>query len=913
MNTFLDTVAASLHAEFKGNLSNVTIVFPNKRASLFFNRALATFQTPVWSPRYITISELFRSCSQNIEIADHIDLIITLHKVYCNITGSEESLDQFYGWGEMMLADFDDIDKHMADASQIFTLMENIHEFDDVDYLSEHQKAELQRFFSNFTESHNTELKKNFLKLWKNFGDIYATFKKVLFEKGVAYEGMLYRSVIESLTSQDKPFTIHHSPFTSESRYVFIGFNYITPVEQKLFDYLRKENGALFFQDDASSEPLPVTYLSSPTNDLQARYIAQWLTPERIAAGRKTAIVLADETLLETVLHCLPPSVEHVNITVGYPLAKSPISSMVRQYCNLLQHKSFTLHNINAVLRHPYMKLVSGKTMELHDSLNEQSLYYPTMEDLALDENLKEFFSPTDDIISRLKWLVEVIAHSEEINDDFFHESVFRMYCILERLYDINQETPLSSSLFNNLLTQIIKTTTIPFHGEPLQGIQIMGVLETRNLDFDHVLLLSCNEGFMPAHVNDTSFIPYSVRKAYSLTTIDNKVAIYDYYFKHLLKRCPDATLVYSDSTTDGKMSEMSRFMLQYLAEHANLVTHRILTPALQAEESSIQPLEKAHLSLPITLSPSALGRYLRCPMSFYFNKVQGISDMEESDEEEMDARTFGNIFHKAAEILYKQYKGRSVPKSFYDEFKTNRGNVMLESIVDEAFRIELFNMKDSNRKMPKLGGLQVINREMILRFMHNLVSYDAKVPSLTILGLEMPIKEEIFPGIYITGIIDRLDKVVIDGKEYIRVIDYKTGRMGGRSNRLKLSGVEDIFLPESIKNHSDYFLQALLYCNMLSCTADAEKKRIVQDLPLQPNLFYVQHMNDEAYAPNLMFNNGAILDARQYSEPFMQGIKKLVDEILDKENVFPRTEDAVRCKACGYRELCNINNNNID
>ena len=904
MNTFLDTVAASLHAEFKGNLSDVTIVFPNKRASLFFNRALATFQTPVWSPRYVTISELFRSCSPNLELADHIDLIITLHEVYCNITGSEESLDQFYGWGELMLADFDDIDKHMADASQIFSLLENIHELDDVDYLSEHQKAELQRFFSNFTENHNTELKQRFLKLWKHFGDIYTTFRKVLFEKGFAYEGMLYRLVIETLSNN-----------SFNSRYVFIGFNYITPVEQRLFDYLRRENGALFFQDDEPSEPLPVTYLSSPTNDLQARYIAQWLTPERIAAGRKTAIVLADESLLETVLHCLPPSVEHVNITVGYPLAKSPISSMVRQYCNLLQHKSFTLHDINALLRHPYMRLVSDKAMELHDTLNGQYIYYPTMEDLSLDDNLKAFFSPSDDIISRLKWLVDVIAHSDGINDDFFHESVFRMYCIMERLYDINQKTPLPSSLLYNLLSQIIKTTTIPFHGEPLQGIQIMGVLETRNLDFDHVLLLSCNEGYMPAHVNDTSFIPYSVRKGYSLTTIDNKVAIYDYYFKHLLKRCPDATLVYSDSTTDGKMNEMSRFMLQYLAEHADLVTHRILTPALQAEEpSSIQPLEKAHLSLPITLSPSSLGRYLRCPMSFYFYKVLGISDAEDSDEEEMDARTFGNIFHKAAELLYTPHLGRAVPKSYFEELLKERGNVTLQRIVDEAFRIELFKLKDSNRKMPRLGGLQVINREMVLRFLHNLVSYDAKVSSLTILGLEMPIKEAIFPDINITGVIDRLDKVVIDGKEYIRVIDYKTGRLsGGRSNRIKLSGVEDIFLPESIKYHSDYFLQALLYCNMLADSSKADVRQKVSGKPLQPNLFYVQHMNDEAYTSNLILNNEAILDAGQYKEPFMQGVKKLIDEMLNKENTFPRTEDTMHCRTCGYRELCNINNNNID
>lgn len=903
MNTFLDTVAASLHAEFKGNLSDVTIVFPNKRASLFFNRALATLQTPVWSPRYVTISELFRSCSPDLELADHIDLIITLYNVYCDVTGSKESLDQFYGWGEMMLADFDDIDKHMADASQIFSLLVNIHELDDVDYLSEHQKAELQRFFSNFTENHNTELKQRFLKLWKHFGDIYTTFKKVLLENGLAYEGMLYRRVIENLS--DKTF---------KSRYVFIGFNYITPVEQKLFDYLRIENGALFFQDDEPSEPLPVTYLASPTNDLQARYIAQWLTPERIAAGRKTAIVLADESLLETVLHCLPPSVEHVNITVGYPLAKSPISSMVRQYCNMLQHKSLTLHNINAILRHPYMRLVSDKVMELHDTLNEQSIYYPTMEDLSLDENLKAFFSPTDDIISRLKWLMELIAHSEEINDDFFHESVFRMYCIMERLYDINQKAPLSTSLLNNLLSQIIRTTTIPFHGEPLQGIQIMGVLETRNLDFEHVLLLSCNEGFMPAHVNDTSFIPYSVRKGYSLTTIDNKVAIYNYYFKHILKRCPDATLVYSDSTTDGKMNEMSRFMLQYLAEHANLVTHRILTPTLQADVASvIQPLEKIQLSLPITLSPSSLGRYLRCPMSFYYYKVQGISDIEDSDEEEMDARSFGDIFHKAAELLYKPLIGRNIPKSFFEDLLKERGNVSLQRIVDEAFRIVLFKLKDSNRKMPKFGGLQVINREMVLKFLKNLVSYDASMPSLTILGLEKKIKEEVFPGIYIKGIIDRIDKVVIDGKEYVRVIDYKTGRMSGRSNKLKLSGVEDIFLPESIRYHSDYFLQALLYCNMLSDSAQDDYKRMVSDLPLQPNLFYVQHMNDEDYTPNLILDNVAIRDARQYKEPFMQGVKTLIDEILNKENTFPRTTDTTHCKTCSYRELCNINNQNIN
>ena len=890
---FLESVASSLLAEFKGNLSDVTVVFPNKRASLFMNRALAEIQTPLWSPRYITISELFRSCAPNVELADRIQLVIELYEVYCKVTGSTESLDQFYGWGELMLADFDDIDKHMADAAQIFTLLSDIHELDGIDYLSDDQKKELHRFFSNFTESHSTELKQRFLRLWKRFGEIYSTYRSVLLSKGIAYEGMLYRMVIENINSS--LLTLH-----SSLKYVFIGFNYITPVEQSLFDYLRKEGRALFYQDDEPAAPLPVTFLASPTNDLQARYISDWLTPERIAAGRKTAIVLADETLLETVLHCIPPSVEHVNITVGYPLAKAPITSLVRLYSTMLQRKSLTLHNINSLLRHPYMQFVSDKAQELHDTLNEQLCYYPTPEDLALDDNLRLFFTPAENLLERLMWLVETIARSEQLTDDFFHESVFRMYCILERMQEIMQEFDISPALFNNLLVQIIKTTTIPFHGEPLEGIQIMGVLETRNLDFDHVLMLSCNEGFMPAHVSDTSFIPYYVRRGYSLTTIDNKVSIYRYYFEHLLKRCPDATLVYSNATTDGKVNEMSRFMLQYLAAHADLVTHRTLVTQTngpsQGEDSSLPTPNSSLFTLHSSLSPSSLARYLRCPKSFYYNKILDISDVEESDEEEMDARTFGNIFHKAAELLYRPHVGHSIPKSFFEGLLKEKGYVTLTRLVDEAIRTELFKMKDDSRKMPKLGGLQVINREMVLTFLRNLVAYDASLAPITILGLERQIIREVLPQVKILGYIDRIDKVVIDGKEYVRIIDYKTGRLSGRS-KLELPTVGDIFMPESISKHSDYFLQALLYCSLLS---DSRQ-------PLQPNLFYVQHLGEETYTPNLVLDRRPILDARQYREPFMQGIRDLINEILDPENTFPCTEDTTHCRTCSYRSICKI------
>jgi hypothetical protein len=353
---------------------------------------------------------------------------------------------------------------------------------------------------------------------------------------------------------------------------------------------------------------------------------------------------------------------------------------------------------------------------------------------------------------------------------------------------------------------------------------------------------------------------------------------------------------VYSNATTDGKVNEMSRFMLQHLAAHANLVTHRSLVTQTQETAAELSTFNFKLSTLNSPLSPSSLARYLRCPKSFYYNKILGISDVEESDEEEMDARTFGNIFHKAAELLYCPHEGHTLPKTFFDGLLNEEGHVTLSRLVDEAIRKELFKMKDDSRKMPKLGGLQVINREMVLTFLRNLVAYDASMAPVTILGLEKQIIRNVMPDVKIIGFIDRIDKVVIDGREYVRIIDYKTGRLSGRS-KLELPSVEDIFQPESISKHSDYFLQTLLYCSLLADTKE----------PLLPNLFYVQHLGEESYSPNLVLDRMPVLDARQYKEPFMQGIRNLINEILNPENTFPCTEDTTRCRNCSYWSICKI------
>ncbi len=942
--TFLDIVAKDILEKYSGNLSQVTIVFPNKRASLFFSKALTEhWNKPLWSPRYATISELFSSQS-DLEPGDHIMLVLELYKVYREITGSQETIDQFYNWGELMLADFDDVDKHLADASKVFTLVSDMHELDNVDYLSDEQQKVLHQFFSNFTSDHTSVLKKRFIMLWNKFHDIYTTYRERLLQQGIAYEGMMYRRVIEN----------HMLPQAGGETYIFIGFNLLNEVEHKLFLHYKAEGAARFYWDfDAYYMPkkgekmsheagryinehlrmfpneldydhetyhrfgehTEVCYISSPTDDLQARYIAQWLTPERIAAGRKTAIVLADESLLETVLHCLPPTVTHVNVTTGFPLSQAPVASFVRILMATLQKRSPTLHSVNALLRHPYIKYISGQAMQLHDSLNEAKIYYPTLEDLAIDENLGRLFAPLSggddcmELTDRMIWAVTTIARNIRAeNDDFANEGLYRMFTILNRMSNLLQPSgleSLSEVLYTRLLQQIIQSTTIPFHGEPIEGIQIMGVLETRNLDFDNVLLLSCNEGNLPAKINDSSFIPHSIRRAYELTTVENKVAIYSYYFHRLIQRAANATILYNNATTDGRTGEMSRFMLQLLAESPLHIKQKNLVAGQATSTVAPKEITKTEEMVDILLakgsfSPSALGKYLRCPLSFYHCYIEGLYENDDSDEDEIDSRIFGNIFHRAAELLYSDHKQRTITKNFLDSLLEEKGNVTLQRIVDQAIREKLFNISDDKRATPKLGGLQVVNREMILHFMKQLVSYDAQHAPFIILGLEerhtQGITIDTAHGthtIEVGGIIDRLDcKEEADGM-HIRVLDYKTGRPPLRIN---MPAVEDIFNPEEIRNHSDYYLQALLYSGIIGDQYNA---------PVSPALLYIQKTSAENYSPTLKIDNQEILDARLYSTDFRHYLKLLIEDILDTAKPFMLPASTDRCAQCPYHGLC--------
>ena len=922
MKSFLEHIAEGLLEKFGTDLSRIAVVFPNKRASLFLNEHLAQLAgKPLWSPAYITISDLFRSLSP-LKVADPILLVCELHRCFTECTGIDETLDHFYGWGQLLLADFDDVDKNMAPADKVFALLRDIHELDDVSYLTDEQREIIRRFFSNFSDDHNTELKERFLKLWSHIGDIYHLFNRKLADRQLAYEGALYRQVATDKTLQFEYDT-----------YVFIGFNLLHPVEQELFRRLEREGKALFYQDTEDIPPRSTTFISAPTENSQARYISRWLSEkDRIAAGHRTAIVLCDESLLLPVVHSLPDTVEKANITTGYPLYQTPIASLISQLISLQtigyspKAGSYRLRHINAVLRHPYAKYISPRYQDLVQELNTKRMYYPEIGFLSSDEGLALLFQHHDTPI--LKWLLSLVRHiatsyrQTEMEGPLDTESLFRMHTLLNRINGLVVSGELSVDVITlqRLIMQLIQTTTIPFHGEPIEGIQIMGVLETRNLDFDHVLLLSCNEGNMPRGINDTSFIPYSIRKAYGLTTVDNKVAIYANYFHHLLQRASDVTLVYNNSTNDGQTGEMSRFMLQLMVDGRQTITYQTLKAGQQSSLRIPKPIEKTEAVMEILrqrflqntgiVSPTAISNYLRCQLRFFYRYVSNLAEPDNNDEDLIDNRIFGNIFHLSAQKVYEylmQLTGDHITALAIDDLLKN--NIEIERIVDNAFKRELFQIKDPSRRLPPLDGLQLINREVIIRYIRQLLETDKRLTPFTILGLEkeisMPLAIRVNDHtadaqdthettLKIGGYIDRLDSVVDPetGEERIRVIDYKTGAYHIKP----LADVDAIFDPENIKEHSDYFLQAFLYSHII---------RRETDTAVSPALLFIQHAGTDDYDPTLKLGKERVRDIATEAPRFMKLLNETISDIFNADITFMPTNDMKRCHTCPYATLC--------
>lgn len=955
METFLKQVAHDLYNKTEGNFTKVAIVFPNKRASLFFNEYLAQeSDCPIWSPTYVSISELFRQ-SSDLSIADPIKLVCDLYKVFQKATGSKETLDDFYFWGEMLIADFDDADKNMADTHALFSNLKDLNELmDNYDFLEEGQKEALSQFFHNFSINQVTELKQRFISMWNVLGDIYTEYKALLESQSIAYEGMLYRQVIEQLDVEALPY----------NKYIFVGFNVLNKVEHTLFKKLNEAGKAMFYWDydtfylnktpheagefirrnlrdfpselpasffDNLNQPKEVTFIESPTENGQVRYLPKWIRENLTSQEKETAVVLCNEALLQPVLHALPDNVKHINITMGFPLSQTPAYSFVNALMEL--HTSgynpnngrYLFAEVISVLKHPYTRQLSPEAEKLEQTLTRDNRFYPLPSELKQDNVLELLFTPRRnnlDLCSMLSEALKEVAviyqqqaasHSDAF-DQLYRESLFKTYTLVNRFHTLieSKELNVQAGTFQRLLTRVMSSSSIPFHGEPAIGMQVMGVLETRNLDFRHLIMLSVNEGQLPKAGGDSSFIPYNLRKAFGMTTIDHKIAVYAYYFYRLMQRAEKVTLVYNTATDGINRGELSRFMLQFLIEWGYPVLRKQLEAAQSPQDSTPIIIEKTpdvmermksvfdiRNNPKALISPSALNCYLDCPLKFYYKYVALLSAPDEVTAD-IDSAKFGSIFHYAAEHIYKDLTahGKLISKENLETLL--KDEVRLQTYVDNGFKELFFNLPQNEQ--PEYNGIQLINSAVIVKYIQQLLRNDLRYAPFTFVGSE----QRIFENIEICtstgdiqsrigGIIDRIDSK----GESLRIVDYKTGGDADTP-----ANVQSLFIPD--KKRSNYVFQTFLYASIV-CKKLREKNdsRLVA-----PALLYIHRAASENYSPVIQMGEPRkpkepVDNFAQYEGDFRENLKTLLEDIFNPDISFTQTEIEDKCAYCDFRALC--------
>ncbi len=1013
MTPFLQTVAQDLYAKTNGRFDNVTIIFPNKRAGIFFNQYLHQLSggQPMWLPRYATITDIFSSLSR-LTLLDPITLVCRLHQSYAKVNPNADTLDRFYSWGEVMLQDFDDIDNNMICARNLFTNVSDLSSLTDFSFMSEAQIEAIRTYFDNFNPQHHTKLKDKFLSLWDILLSVYEQFRTDLESTGDAYEGMLKRTVAETLQSATTAL-----PQLDSQLYAVVGFNVLNKTEQTLFRYLKKHHTTQFYWDydpsfltddnfeagrfikqnlllfgDAlensnglsgsslSTEHSPLNtpnsslitpnsslhLLSASTENAQARYVAQWLqqTVNSSTPLNRTAVVLCNESLLQSVVHSIPATITphgseeeikiETNITMGFPLMETSAASFLQTLLTLQLSGQFharnTWHHDKAVslLRHPFVAhITDGLSTRIIAQLKKNNIVYPSTQQLTSDhpflislftpqttnEGLLNYLATTFETIGKsLKTLSETDKQHRFLNQ-LHMESVFNMYTIINRLSSIYhsgilQVTPYTLS---RLILQSVTSKSVPFHGEPATGIQLMGMLETRNLDFDNIILLSANEGNLPKSDHITSLIPYTLREAYGMTTIEARTSLYAYYFYRLLQRASNVHILYNTSSDTLGRGEMSRFLLQLTLENQRMTGgrrtihhHQLIassTPMggdeLRATKSDemMQRLQDKYTTRPLT--PSAINTYIDCPLKFYLSRLSPLSLAPLSDiDEDIDNAQFGDIVHHVMEAIYKPYVGRTLTSDIIETIR--KDHTAIGRLVDEELYNILHPTAHSLRtssatspipnSLPHFTGQQLLNRHVIISYIIRQLEADTKACPLRIVSLEddshsLILKLDKSISVTLSGIIDRLDTTTIDGTPHLRVVDYKTS-----STPHKATDLDSLF--DDTRDHRPYhILQALVYSLILS-----EEGGKLNANPIAPSLFYLKQTAPQSTLDPVVsigkekvtdFANHTLDNGESLKESLTQSLRTKLSILFSKTADFPQASNQHICEYCDFKELC--------
>ena len=836
---------------------------------------------------------------------------------------------------------------------------------DNYEYLTETQRNALKEFFNNskFSEEDNEEgIKHKFMQIWNLLYPIYSAFKEDLKNDNIAYEGMLKRAVIEQLKGIDyKDFKASKYLFVGFNvlnKCEEALFKHLDDCGKALFywdydDYYMKEGheasvfmskniqkfpNAITFKKSYFTTTRPVKFISSSTENAQTKFLQEEINHwhKKGYKEKETAIVLCNESLLLPTLHSLPSTVTDVNITMGFPLIQTPIYATLKTLIEMQtciqqsRSKHFSYKTISSVLNDSYIKTCFKDAAKLGKELKEKELYYPSLQEITYNEDLSLLFTCVKDPLTQseepqlTQWLVEIlkkIAHSyqsnkekefekseqqqeiEDIYNDLYKEAIYRSYTAINRIYSLQKDGVLTVNFntLTKLLNKVLTTISVPFTGEPIKGMQIMGFLETRNLDFSNIVMLSTNEGVVPRSGKENSFIPHNLRKGYGLTTIEHKNSLYAYYFYRLLQRAENITLIYNTSTEGTNRGQMSRFMMQMLAdatfdvkfedisfEDSFSITEKKNTSYIHKNKNITDYLIHKYITKRGKISPSALNTYIACPVRFYLSYVLNIKEERELDDE-VDAPTFGEIFHNTMESIYQPYAGRgNICESDLSAIK--RENIV--QLVEKKFQERFYKSSPAD-----FSGIQLVTINAMVEFVEKMVRFDKTHETpFQVIGLEKevktPIEINMADGKTITlemeGRIDRIDKK----GNYTIIKDYKTG-----GKQYSFPSIEELF--EIGQSKYQYNRQILLYAYMYA------KQEKLSDI--KASIIYLNAEESKQECSFCDKNSGkdsATIDA--YIEEIEENLKKVLTEIFNPDIPFDTTlTQADYCKYCPYIKVC--------
>lgn len=961
MRPFLYQVASLFYQRYGADIHRLAFIFPNRRAGLFFQKYLSEIAgQPLFSPTILTINDLFGFLSGK-RLADRVSMLFTLYGIYAHLGKTDESFDEFLYWGEMLLNDFNDVDKYLVDAKSLFRNVTDLKAIEqDFAFLSEEQIQAIRSFWSSFHPKGDTPNQKSFLSVWEILYEVYMEFRQTLAARGEAYEGMLFREVVERLEGEEKI----DIPY---EQIIFVGLNALSVAEERFLSILRDAGLADFYWDYASDMVLdpdnkasyfalrnlknfPSAYplveeertegksrahiqtIGVPSGIGQAKRlhaILESLWPGVVdpETAIRTAVVLPDENLLMPVLNSIPERCGQINVTMGYPLSKTPIAVLMEHLLTLRKNvrfqegKPYFYHqDVLSILNHPYVMRRDRKAAtRLTKAIVANNKFNIPSEELAVTPLLACLFSPVEEAETFLDYLISVLTElsreeeeSGEVDEpqeeqsrsgDLEREFIFHYFTIINRLKDLIAKSGVAMRMetYYRLLTRLSELVSIPFEGEPLSGLQVMGVLETRALDFDRVIILSMNEGVFPLKKAANSFIPHNLRKGFGLPTYEHQDSVWAYHFYRLIHRASSVHLLYDTRSGGLRTGEISRFVNQ-LRYHYEVPIERGLLVydvssmggnhlEIKKDEVVRGKLDQFRQGGAKTLSASAINTFLDCPLKFYFSSVEGIEE-ENEIKESVESDVFGSILHKVMETAYQPLCGKLVTADLLRAIQND--DQTLGEFIAKAFASEFFKSEESR---PLLGQNFLIG-EMIRKYVKQILRIDRGLTPFKYLESERRVLGLVRlsdgTSVRLKGFIDRMDEK--DG--IVRIVDYKSG-LGTNL----FSSIEDLF-DSSLKDRPKAVMQVFLYAWMYSHLAGKKPDGI------QPSIYFVRSLFQEPFDPAVYHSFGRgqkekVIDVTSELEAFEEALRACLDRIFDPEEPFRQADDTRGCDYCDFRSIC--------